>query len=148
MTTSGKLGLDQNTQHHENPAVIRLDQKISGNSALMHTNIHFPLELHTQLRMHAAIGETTLRELIRTVLEQWIRTHGMDLDKISRGEVIIPAEPDGRANPGQGGANQTYGVFVAHDVYLRIKEISELMGLTMRGIIVGIMKEWTKEHCA
>jgi len=149
MPSPASIPLGQSTnQHHENPAAAQLDQKLSGNEALKHTNIHFPVDLHQKLREHAVYGETTLRELIRTVLEQWVVSHASDLNKIERGEVVIPAEVDGRKQRGQRGEMQTYGVYVAQGVHHRIKQVAELRKLTMRGVIVGIMQEWATDHCA
>ena len=136
------------SRRHENPAAALLGQSLSGRNTLKHTNVHFPAELHTRLQLHAVNGETTLRELIRTVIEQWVKVDAYDLEKIKRGEVEIPAVEDGRKNRGQRGESQTFGVFLSQEVHSRIKEVAALMGLTMRGIIVGIMQDWADAHCA
>ncbi|MCY4206309.1 MAG: hypothetical protein OXE92_11360 [Bacteroidetes bacterium] len=34
------------------------------------------------------------------------------------------------------------------EIHQKLKQITVTRKLTMRGMIVGIMQEWVKEHCA
>ena len=103
--------------HNESPATVGMARKLPGYDALKHTSVHFPLEQHTRLRMHAILRETILLELIRTVLEKWIEFLVNDQVKITRGEIKVPAVEDGRKAGAERGENQTYGVFVSVETH-------------------------------
>lgn len=150
MPTSSKnfnLGWESFRQH-ENPAATVLEQKLSDKNAIKCCNIYFPVDLHRQLSRHANQKRIPLRELVRTVIENWLVVHASDMDKIQSGEVNIPAVGDGRKTKEDRGELQNIVAHLPRDIHQKLKQVTILRKLTMRGIVVGIMQEWASENCA
>ncbi|MCY3630513.1 MAG: hypothetical protein OXG94_10945 [Bacteroidetes bacterium] len=142
------LSLDPTSaRQHENPAAAELEQKISDRNAFRATNVFFPLALHAQLQRHVSKSDTSLKELIRTVVETWVTDHAGDLEKIQKGEVDIPAVEDGRKARGKQGETTNIVIFLPREIHMTLKKVTVLRNLTMRGIIIGLMQEWVRENC-
>ena len=135
------------SRRHENPAAAALERKLSDRNAVKYCNVYFPVELHTRLLKHVSKEKVSLRELIRTVIENWLDDHAGDLEKIKRGEVEIPAVEDGRKPGVERGELQNVVVHLPRELHQKLKHVTVIRKLTMRGIIVGIMQEWAEAHC-
>jgi len=147
--TSKNISLDWESPHqHENPSASMLEQKLSGRNAIKYCNVYFPAELHARLLRHANQQKISLRELVRLVIENWLSVHAGNIDKIRRGEVEIPAVEDGRKSRKNRGELQNIVAHLPREIHQRLKQITVIRKLTMRGVIVGITQEWAKKHCA
>ncbi|MXZ58174.1 MAG: hypothetical protein F4Z16_06790 [Rhodothermaceae bacterium] len=105
------------------------------------------MELVTKLRMRAVEGETSRLELMRTVLEHWLSRHASAPEKLRSDMSRLLTVQGDRTPGGVHGETQLVAIYLAVETHAQIKQLAEVTGGTMRGIIIGILQEWVQENC-
>jgi len=99
-----------------------------------------------EIRFHvASTGRLSMRELIRAILEAWIRKNATDIKKIKKGEVDIDPSKDRRIPEYRGGEVTAFTVWVSKECHITLKQIAAAKRSTLRGVIIAILKEWNDE---
>ena len=130
-------------QTHENPAAEALVAKLDTSQGVKITSIEAPAELLDRISRTALASKMSVRELVRTVIENWVETNVGDMGKIEDGTVGVPALGDRRRRDvDRGGEDGRLSLWLDSDVHLKLKTVSFIRKVTLRGVAVGILKEW------
>jgi len=131
---------------HQDPDRTKLIESVNDPLKGCATSVQIPSQLMDEIRFHvASTGRLSMRELIRAILEAWIRKNATDIKKIKKGEVDIDPSKDRRIPEYRGGEVTAFTVWVSKECHITLKQIAAAKRSTLRGVIIAILKEWNDE---
>ncbi len=134
------------SERHEHPASEALERKMEGFTETRSTTLHLPADLDGKIRLHAATQETSYRDVYRTVIDAWVRAHLEGVEDLHSVSLKITALEDRRKGKVErGGEDRIVTLSLSRDSHKKLKQISMVQRLTLRGIIAGIMQEWAND---
>lgn len=130
-------------QEHENPAAEALVEKMDESRGVQITSIEAPAELLDRISRRALASKMSVREMVRTVIEDWVKDNVEDMDRIEDGTVRVPALGDRRRRDVErGGKDGRLSLWLDSEAHHKLKTVSFIRKVTLRGVAVGILKEW------
>jgi len=126
-----------------------LVNSVSPHAGGCQTLIQFPPDLIRDIRFHVVTNGLSVRELIRTVLEQWTSTNTKDPQKVKEGTIELTPAEDRRSQKGSNSVPEdvvSVNIYLSLECHTLLKQVAAGKDATLRGVIIAILEEWNDQE--
>ena len=108
------------------------------------TNIRIPVPLRNEIKIFTLRKNEPFRDFIQSVLDGWVTRHfgGKDVGKVWEDVKITPFAKE---KYGEAKGRHT-GITMHKETHKALKFLAFAHHTSMRGICLGILREWAEEH--